>query len=44
VGQEVAVVHVDRRHLILGAGMRDPALLRSIEEATGREIVAGVGL
>ncbi|MBA2448219.1 MAG: DUF917 family protein [Chloroflexi bacterium] len=43
VGQEVAVVQVDRRHLILGAGMRDPALLHSIEEATGREIVAGVG-
>ena len=39
VGQEVAVMHVERRHLILGAGMRDPELLRSIEEATGREVV-----
>ena len=39
VGQEVAVVRVDRRHLILGAGMRDPALLRTIEEATGRDVV-----
>ena len=39
VGQTVAVLHVDRRHLILGAGMRDKALLRSIEEATGRDVV-----
>jgi DUF917 family protein len=39
VGQEVAVMHVERRHLILGAGMRDPELFRSIEEATGREVV-----
>jgi DUF917 family protein len=39
VGQEVAVVHVDRRHLILGAGMRDPALLRPIEQATGRDVL-----
>lgn len=38
VDHEIAVAHVHRHHLILGAGMRDPALLRSIEVATGREV------
>ena len=39
IGQEVAVAHVDRRHHILGAGMRDPVLLRPIEQATGRDVL-----
>ncbi len=39
VGKRVAVLHVHRQHLILGASMRDPELLRSIEQATGREVV-----
>lgn len=39
VGQDVSVLHVPREKLTLGAGMRDPELLRTIEEATGRGIV-----
>ncbi len=39
VGQEVAVTRVGRQHLILGAGMRDPALMRPIEDTTGKEIL-----
>lgn len=41
-GQRVAVLVVDRRKLILGAGMRDPDLLRPLEAAIGREIVSYV--
>ena len=39
VGQEVAIVLVSRQRLILGAGMRDPDLMRPIEETTGKEIL-----
>lgn len=38
-GQDVAVVRADRRHLILGAGMRDPELMRRVEETVGKEVV-----
>lgn len=39
VGREVAVVWVPRQRLILGAGMRDPDLMRPLEQAIGKEIV-----
>lgn len=42
VGSEVAVLLVDRRRLILGAGMRDPELMRPLEAAVGREMVSHV--
>jgi len=38
-GDDVAVVHVPRSRLILGAGMKDPALFVPIEQATGKEII-----
>lgn len=38
-GQDVAVLVVPRARLILGAGMRDPALFAPIEEASGKEII-----
>ena len=38
-GHEVAVVHVPRQRLILGAGMRDPELMRAVERAVGKDIV-----
>lgn len=38
-GQEVAVVHVPRQRLILGAGMRYPELMRAVEQTTGKEVV-----
>ncbi|MEW6399149.1 MAG: DUF917 family protein [Bacillota bacterium] len=39
VGKEVAVVWVPHQRLILGAGMRDPELMRPLEQAVGKEIV-----
>ena len=39
VGIEVAVLRVPRQKLILGAGMRYPALMRAVEEAVGREVL-----
>jgi hypothetical protein len=39
VGLEVAVVRVPRGKLILGAGMRYPALMRAVEETVGREVL-----
>jgi uncharacterized protein len=38
-GQDVAVVRVRRHKLVLGAGVRDPDLLRPVEEAVGRKIL-----
>jgi len=38
-GQAVLIVRVPHQHLILGAGMRFPELMRSIEDATGLEIL-----
>ncbi|HHY94860.1 MAG TPA: DUF917 family protein [Firmicutes bacterium] len=38
-GHEVVVVHVPRQRLILGAGMRDPELMRAVERAVGKDIV-----
>ena len=38
-GQEVAVILVPKEALILGAGVKDPALYRSAEEVTGKEII-----
>ena len=37
-GRNVYVVTVDRRTLSLGAGVKDPALYRQVEQVTGREI------
>lgn len=39
VGLEVAVLRVPRAKLILGAGMRYPALLRTVEEVVGKEVL-----
>jgi hypothetical protein len=33
------VLRVPRQKLILGAGMRYPALMRAVEEAVGREVL-----
>lgn len=41
-GQELGVLWAHRRNLILGAGMRDPALLAAAEAAVGRQLVAYV--
>ena len=38
-GQEVAVLKVPQQKLILGAGVRDPDLLRPVEGAVGRNIL-----
>ena len=38
-GQEIAVVTVPRQKLILGAGMRDPELLKPVEETVGKEVL-----
>ncbi|MCL4367770.1 MAG: DUF917 family protein [Actinobacteria bacterium] len=38
-GQEIAVVTVPRQKLILGAGMKDPELLKPVEEAMGKEVL-----
>ncbi|HEX9017395.1 MAG TPA: DUF917 family protein [Chloroflexota bacterium] len=38
-GHEIAVVTVPRQKLILGAGMKDPDLLRPVEEAVGKEVL-----
>ena len=38
-GQELAVVTVPRQKLILGAGVRDPELLRPVEETVGKEVI-----
>jgi DUF917 family protein len=42
LGQDVAVLVVPRARLILGAGMRDPALFVPIEQATGKAIAEHV--
>lgn len=38
-GQEIAVVTVPRQKLILGAGVKDPDLLRPVEETVGKEVL-----
>ncbi len=38
-GQEVAVVKVPRQNLILGAGVKDPELLKPVEETVGKEVL-----
>ena len=38
-GMEIAVLHVGREHLHLGAGMWDPDLYRGCEDAVGKEII-----
>ncbi|MDK2927456.1 MAG: uncharacterized protein PWR31_1146 [Bacillota bacterium] len=38
-GQEVAVLHVPRERLLLGASMHNQALLATVEQAIGKEIV-----
>ena len=38
-GQDVAVVIVPRARLILGAGMRDPALFAPVEQAVGKPVI-----
>ena len=38
-GQEVAVVTVPRQKLILGAGVKDPELLKPVEETVGKEVL-----
>ncbi|CEP66307.1 Protein of unknown function DUF917 [Moorella glycerini] len=36
-GQEIAILHVHRDELILGSGMKDPALFHVVEKATGKK-------
>ncbi|MHB0867880.1 MAG: S-methyl thiohydantoin desulfurase domain-containing protein [Chloroflexota bacterium] len=38
-GQEVAIVTVPRQKLILGAGVKDPELLKPVEETVGKEVL-----
>ncbi len=38
-GQEIAMVAVPRQRLILGAGVKDPELLKPIEETVGKEVL-----
>lgn len=38
-GRSIAILLSDRKNLILGAGMRDPELLRAAEQAVGRSLV-----
>lgn len=38
-GQRVAVLHVPKKNLNLGAGMRDPKLFEEVERVTGKEII-----
>lgn len=38
-GHEVAVVAVPRGRLILGAGVKDPELLRPVQETVGKEVL-----
>jgi len=38
-GQRVAVLHIPKQNLILGAGMRDPKLFEEVERVTGKEII-----
>ena len=38
-GKFIAILLSDRKNLILGAGMRDPGLLRVAEQAVGRSLV-----
>lgn len=38
-GQSVAVLHVPQAKLILGAGMKDPALFESVEKVIGKEVI-----
>ncbi len=42
-GQSVAVVTVPRQKLILGAGVKDPELLKPVEETIGKEVLRYVG-
>lgn len=38
-GMRISVLHVSRKELKLGAGMRDPALFKPAEEAVGKKII-----
>lgn len=38
-GQSVSILHVPQNNLILGAGMRDPALLTVAEQAVGKQLI-----
>lgn len=38
-GQRIAVIRVPREKLILGAGMKDPELMRIVESTVGKEVV-----
>jgi len=38
-GQNVAILHVPRQELNLGAGMKDPEIFKQIEEVTNKQII-----
>jgi DUF917 family protein len=38
-GQRVVILHVPKKNLNLGAGMRDPKLFEEVERVTGKEII-----
>ncbi len=38
-GQHVAILHIPKQKLKLGAGMKDPEIFKPIEEATHKEII-----
>jgi len=38
-GQSVAILHVPRQELKLGAGMKDPEIFKQIEEVTNKQII-----
>ncbi len=38
-GQSVAILHIPRQELKLGAGMKDPEIFKQIEEATNKQII-----
>jgi len=40
VGQQIAVLKIDKENIKLGAGMKDPALFRACEKAIGKQIIA----
>ncbi|GAI06762.1 unnamed protein product, partial [marine sediment metagenome] len=38
-GQNVAILHVPRQELKLGAGMKDPEIFKQIEEVIKKQII-----
>ena len=39
-GMDVAVIRIPKERLTLGAGMRDPQLMKGCEEAVGKEMLS----